>query len=89
MQYLDASLLNECMNILIPNQMILYWGNKIQALVSRLPDKGGRIQKQIAELNTQLHDIRNSGSNPGRERKEQEVIDVDDLTKDLQNVLSV
>lgn len=58
-------------------------------MVSRLPDQGGKIQKQIAELNAQLHDLRNSSLNNSRDGKEQTLVDIDDLTKDLQNVLSV
>lgn len=58
-------------------------------MVSRLPDQGGKIQKQIAELNAQLHDLRNSSLNNSRDGKEQTLVDIDELTKDLQNVLSV
>ncbi|ONK56252.1 uncharacterized protein A4U43_C10F5680 [Asparagus officinalis] len=60
-----------------------------KALVSRLPDSGGKIKKQIEELNTQLHELRNPVLKDATEKKEPAVVDVDDLTKDLQNVLSV
>ena len=52
-------------------------------MVSRLPDKGEKLQKQIAQLNSELYEIRKA------ERTESTVIDLDDLTGELQRVLNV
>ncbi|XP_021891401.1 protein CHROMATIN REMODELING 24-like [Carica papaya] len=49
--------------------------NKIT--VSRLPDKGAKLQKQMAELNLELKRIRTP------------VINLEDLSKDLQTVLNI
>ncbi|KAK9292143.1 hypothetical protein L1049_020102 [Liquidambar formosana] len=54
-----------------------------KATVSKLPDKGERIWKQIAELNSELDKIRMA------KRTEKEVIDLDDITGELQRVLNV
>lgn len=54
-----------------------------KATVSKLPDKGERIQKQIAELNSELDKMRMT------KRIETEVIDLDDVTGKLENVLNL
>ncbi|KAJ9704139.1 hypothetical protein PVL29_005430 [Vitis rotundifolia] len=54
-----------------------------KATVSKLPDKGERIQKQIAELNLELDKMRMT------KRIEKEVIDLDDVTGKLENVLNL
>ncbi|XP_010269085.1 PREDICTED: protein CHROMATIN REMODELING 24-like isoform X1 [Nelumbo nucifera] len=51
--------------------------------ISRLPDKGERIRRQIAELNLELDQL-----NMMEERTEKEV-DLDDISGDLQRVLTV
>ncbi|KAG8640786.1 protein CHROMATIN REMODELING 24 isoform X1 [Manihot esculenta] len=56
-------------------------GNK--ATVSRLPDQGAKLQKQISELNLELNQLRMEKTT------QNEVIDLDDLTGDLQRVLNV
>ncbi|GMY12529.1 protein CHROMATIN REMODELING 24 isoform X1 [Fagus crenata] len=63
------------------NRLSQMLGNK--AMVSRLPDKGEKLQKQIAQLNSELYEIRKA------ERTENTVIDLDDLTGELQRVLNV
>ncbi|CAL5365822.1 unnamed protein product [Camellia sinensis] len=55
--------------------------NKV--LVSKLPDKGVNIQKQIAELKSELDMIRME------KRREKEVIHLDDIAGELQRVLNV
>ncbi|XP_038989186.1 protein CHROMATIN REMODELING 24 [Phoenix dactylifera] len=60
-----------------------------KALVSKLPDRGDRIRKQIAELNQQICTIRESPLDNSIERKEPEVINVDDLSEGMQRILSV
>lgn len=57
--------------------------NILQATVSKLPDKGERIQKQIAGLNLELDKMRMT------KRIETEVIDLDDVTGKLENVLNL
>ena len=52
-------------------------------MVARLPDKGEKIEKQIAELKSELDEIRKVKST------EKQVIDLDDLTGDLQRILNV
>lgn len=54
-----------------------------QATVSRLPDQGAKLQKQISELNLELNQLRMEKTT------QNEVIDLDDLTGDLQRVLNV
>ncbi|XP_021677310.2 protein CHROMATIN REMODELING 24 isoform X2 [Hevea brasiliensis] len=56
-------------------------GNKVT--VSRLPDQGAKLEKQISELKLELNKMRMEKTT----RKE--VIDLDDLTGDLQRVLNV
>lgn len=51
--------------------------------ISRLPDKGSRIERQLAELNLDLEKIRKA------ERTEKEVIDLDDISGDFQKFLNV
>ncbi|XP_050259365.1 uncharacterized protein LOC126704402 isoform X4 [Quercus robur] len=55
--------------------------NKV--MVSRLPDKGEKLQKQIVQLNSELNKMRNE------ERTENQVIDLDDLSGEIQRVLNV
>lgn len=52
-------------------------------MVARLPDKGEKLRKQIAELNSELFKIREA------ERTENKVIDLDDLSGEFQAVLNV
>lgn len=52
-------------------------------MVARLPDKGEKLQKQIADLNSELFKIR------AAEETQNEVIDLDDLSGELQRVLNV
>lgn len=52
-------------------------------MVARLPDRGEKIEKQITELKSELDEIRKA------KRTEKQVIDLDDLTEDLQRVLNV
>ncbi|KAH0987969.1 hypothetical protein GBA52_015146 [Prunus armeniaca] len=52
-----------------------------KAMVSRLPDKGEKIQKQIAELNSELYRL---GTVEGNERN---VINLDDITGEFERVL--
>ncbi|KAF3969894.1 hypothetical protein CMV_006353 [Castanea mollissima] len=54
-----------------------------KAMVSRLPDKGEKLQKQIAQLNSELYKMRKE------ERTDNEVIDLDDLSGEIQRVLNV
>ncbi|XVE83355.1 hypothetical protein DITRI_Ditri16bG0082700 [Diplodiscus trichospermus] len=54
------------------------FANKIT--VSRLPDKGAKIEKQIAELNEELHKMKMAKENK---------VGVDDITGELQRVLNV
>ncbi|KAK2998788.1 hypothetical protein RJ639_022823, partial [Escallonia herrerae] len=62
-------------------RLSLVFANK--AMVSHLPDKGERIQKQIAELNQELSKIQMI------QKSENEVIDLDDVAGKLQRVLNV
>ncbi|KAK2993462.1 hypothetical protein RJ640_005156 [Escallonia rubra] len=62
-------------------RLSLVFANK--AMVSHLPDKGERIQKQIAELNRELSKIQMI------QKSEIEVIDLDDVAGKLQRVLNV
>lgn len=52
-------------------------------MVSRLPDKGEKIQKQIGELNAELYRL-GTGEVEGNERN---VIDLDDITGEFQRVV--
>jgi len=52
-------------------------------MVSRLPDKGEKLQKQIVQLNSELNKMRKE------ERTENQVIDLDDLSGEIQRVLNV
>lgn len=52
-----------------------------QVTVERLPDKGAKLQKQIAELNSELNKIMME------KRTEPGVIDLDDVTGKLQRGL--
>ncbi|PON78685.1 Protein CHROMATIN REMODELING [Trema orientale] len=54
-----------------------------KAMVSRLPDKGEKIQMHIVELNAELERIKMAKEN------EKKVIDLDDLTGEFQKVLNV
>ncbi|XP_027342704.1 protein CHROMATIN REMODELING 24 [Abrus precatorius] len=50
------------------------------AMISKLPDKGEKLQKQIAELNLELAKLKS---------EEKDVVDLDDFTSDFQRVLNV
>ncbi|KAK1587650.1 hypothetical protein Q3G72_015382 [Acer saccharum] len=52
--------------------------------VERLPDKGAKLQKQIANLNLELNMIRME-----KQSKQPEVIDLDDITGEFERVLNV
>ncbi|KAL5755404.1 hypothetical protein ACOSP7_023624 [Xanthoceras sorbifolium] len=51
--------------------------------VERLPDKGAKLQKQIAELNLELNKMRMET------QSKREVIDLDDITGEFERVLNV
>lgn len=53
-----------------------------KATVSRLPDKGEKIRKQIADLNLELENLKTP-------RRSNEVIDLDDIADELQRSLHV
>ncbi|KAF3440622.1 hypothetical protein FNV43_RR18906 [Rhamnella rubrinervis] len=53
-----------------------------KAVVSRLPDKGVKIQKQIEQLNAELYRIKMAKGN-------EEAIDLDNITDEIQRVLHV
>ncbi|XP_010270309.1 PREDICTED: protein CHROMATIN REMODELING 24 isoform X2 [Nelumbo nucifera] len=55
-----------------------------KATISRLPDKGDKIRRQVAELNLELDKIRMEDK-----RIEKEIIDLDDISGDLHRVLTV
>lgn len=58
-----------------------YFGSTwFQDVVSQLPDKGERIQRQIDELNLQLQKIYNS------HRKDAEIINLDDISGRLEKL---
>ncbi|KAH7520927.1 hypothetical protein FEM48_Zijuj08G0197600 [Ziziphus jujuba var. spinosa] len=61
------------------NRLSITLANK--AMVSRLPDKGVKIQKQIEELNAELYRTKMA--------KENKVIDLDDITGEIERVLKV
>ncbi|KAJ4715246.1 Chromatin remodeling 24 [Melia azedarach] len=63
------------------NRLSQIFANK--STVERLPDKGAKIQKQIAELNSELNKIRMEKTT------EQEVVDLNDVTGKLKRVLNV
>ncbi|KAK2656287.1 hypothetical protein Ddye_009339 [Dipteronia dyeriana] len=52
--------------------------------VERLPDKGAKLQKQIVNLNLELNMIRME-----KQSKQQEVIDLDDMTEEFDRVMNV
>lgn len=52
-------------------------------MISKLPDRGERIQKQIAELNKELKNIRMEKEN------RDEVIDLDDISGRFHRVVNV
>ncbi|XP_065875193.1 protein CHROMATIN REMODELING 24 isoform X2 [Euphorbia lathyris] len=56
-------------------------GNKVT--VSRLPDKGAKLQRQVLELNLEVEKMKMEKT------REKQVIDLDDLTGELQRVLNV
>lgn len=64
------------------NRLSQIYANKIT--ISRLPDKGAKIEKQIAELNAELQKMKTAEVT----EKETEV-GVDDITGQLQKVLNV
>ncbi|GLT25101.1 hypothetical protein SLA2020_002530 [Shorea laevis] len=57
------------------------FANKVT--ISKLPDKGAKLEKQMAELNAELQKIRME------ERREKEVINLDDITGELRRRLNV
>ena len=57
--------------------------NFVQAMVSRLPDRGEKIQIQIAELNAELDRIKIESES------EKEVIDLDSFSGDFNRALNV
>lgn len=59
-------------------QILFCWTND-QVLISRLPDRGERIHKQIDELNLQLSELR-------RKEHESEVIEIADEFQEILNV---
>ncbi|KAM0947333.1 putative DNA helicase chromatin remodeling SNF2 family [Dioscorea sansibarensis] len=70
------------------NRLSQTLGNK--ALISKLPDQGDKIRKQISELNLQLIKIRDSPPIHATEKTQTvEVIDLDRLSEDLHRVVSV
>ncbi|KAE8694443.1 Protein CHROMATIN REMODELING 24 [Hibiscus syriacus] len=64
------------------NRLSQIFANKVT--VSRLPDKGAKIEKQIAELNAELHKMKTA-----KEAQTETADGVDDITGKLQNVLNV
>ncbi|KAE8735818.1 hypothetical protein F3Y22_tig00000329pilonHSYRG00085 [Hibiscus syriacus] len=74
----DIAKLNESEIKLRINRLTQIFANKVT--VSRLPDKGAKIEKQIAELNAELHKMKTAKETAGV---------VDDITGKLQNVLNV
>lgn len=62
------------------NQLSQLLSNK--AIVSRLPDKGEKIRKQIADLNLELENLKTP-------RRSNEIIDLDDIADELQRSLHV
>ncbi|KDP31473.1 hypothetical protein JCGZ_15353 [Jatropha curcas] len=63
------------------NRLAQILGNKVT--VSRLPDGGAKLQKQISTLNLELEKIKMEKTT------QQEIIDLDDLTGELQRTLNV
>lgn len=51
-----------------------------KAMISRLPDRGEKLQQRLAELNSELSKLK---------MEEREVIDLDDITGEFQRVLNV
>lgn len=49
-------------------------------MISRLPDKGEKLQKRMEELNLELAKLR---------MEQRNIIDLDDITSDFQRVLNV
>ncbi|KAL0921402.1 hypothetical protein M5K25_008468 [Dendrobium thyrsiflorum] len=57
-----------------------------KAMVSKLPDQGEKLRKQISDLKAQLQKLRDSPTNQASERKQHQVIELDDLSRDLQRI---
>lgn len=55
----------------------------MQALVSKLPDGGEKIRRQISELDEKL----TSAEKEKKEEKATEVICLDDLSADMENIV--
>jgi uncharacterized protein (UPF0147 family) len=55
----------------------------LQALVSKLPDGGEKIRRQISELDEKL----TSAEKEKKEEKATEVICLDDLSADMENIV--
>lgn len=51
-----------------------------QVMISRLPDKGEKLQKRMEELNLELAKLR---------MEQRNVIDLDDITSEFERVLNV
>ncbi|KAK8710077.1 hypothetical protein V6N13_145418 [Hibiscus sabdariffa] len=64
------------------NRLSQIFANKVT--VSRLPDKGAKIEKQISELNAELHKMKTA-----KETQTETAGGVDDITGKLQNVMNV
>ncbi|XWS44706.1 hypothetical protein CRYUN_Cryun15aG0070800 [Craigia yunnanensis] len=62
------------------NRLSQIFANKIT--ISRLPDKGAKIEKQVAELNEELHKMK-------MEKETETEVGVEDITGELQRVLNV
>ncbi|XP_072974391.1 SNF2 domain-containing protein ENL1 [Typha angustifolia] len=58
-------------------------------LISKLPDRGDKIRKQVCDLDLQLRTIVDSTLDHSLEREDAEVICIDDVTEEFQNILSV
>lgn len=52
-----------------------------QGIISKLPDKGQKIERQIVDLNLELDKIKMA-----KESNKKEVIDLDDLSDGFQRV---
>ncbi|WCJ41023.1 chromatin remodeling 24 [Euphorbia peplus] len=63
------------------NRVSQLLGDKVT--VSRLPDKGAKLQRQVMELKLELEKMKNEN------KSNKEVINLDDLTEDLERVLKV
>ncbi|KAH0463984.1 hypothetical protein IEQ34_006770 [Dendrobium chrysotoxum] len=60
-----------------------------KAMVSKLPDQGEKLRKQISDLKAQLQKLRDSPTNQASERKQHQVIELDDLSHDLERIANL